>query len=114
MSQVEVLWADALKLYEDKAGRDISKEPGIREIRTTDDLLHLLELKDANFAKYRKKNGKFWRALNGCMQPITLLGGLTVSGLSLSPFAPASQVLGAVLFLVKVFDQQVFKTGAGC
>jgi hypothetical protein len=101
-NQLEGLWADALELYEDKAGRDISKEPGIREIHTTNDLLQQLELKDANFVTYRKKNGKFWRGLNCCMEPITLLGGLTVSGLSLSPFAPASQVLGAVLFLVKV------------
>lgn len=97
------IWADAFGIYKEKTGRDIKTDPTLRLLRTTDDLLLQVEQREHRFDSFRSKKSKLWSVLRSCMKPVELLGGLTQGALTLTPFSPASTVLGAVLFLVGVW-----------
>lgn len=100
--QITRIWAEALDTYYKRTDRDIRKESTFATICTTDDLLKKIEGKQQNFENFRHKQGKLWEVLRAAMKPVELLGGLAQDAVSLTPFAPASAVLGAVLFLVGV------------
>lgn len=97
------IWADAFNIYQEKTGRDIKRDPTLRMLHTTDDLLTQIEQREQKFEEFRNKKGKLWSVLRTAMKPVELLGGLTQGALTLTPFSPASTVLGAVLFLVGVW-----------
>ena len=96
------IWEEAFAIYKEKTGRDIRIDPTLQSLHTTDDLLDQLDQREKRFESFRGKKSKLWSVLRSCMKPIELLGGLTQGALSLTPFAPASTILGAVLFLVGV------------
>ena len=96
------IWAEAFALYQEKTGRDIRIDTTLLLIRTTDDLLDQVDRREKRFDSFRSKRSKLWSVLRSCMKPIELLGALAQGASTLTPFAPASTVLGAVLFLIGV------------
>ena len=80
--------------------RDLKSDPVLRDLRTTDDLLKHIELRDQQFKDFRQKKAQLWAILRRSMAGVEVLGGLTQNALTLTPFSMASPVLGAVLFLV--------------
>ena len=80
--------------------RDLKREPVLRDLWTTDDLLKQIELREEKFKEFRQKKAQLWTILRRSMAGVEVLGGLTQNALTLTPFSMASPVLGAVLFLV--------------
>ena len=80
--------------------RDLKSDPVLRDLRTTDDLLKHIELRDQQFKDFRQKKAQLWAILRRSMAGVEVLGGLTQNALTLTPFSMASPILRAVLFLV--------------
>lgn len=101
-SEFRQIWTNAFDIYEKTTGRDIKRDSVLRNLNSTEDLLAKISDEEQKFSDFRKKKEKLWSVLSVTMKPIELLGGLTQDTLTLTPFSPCSQVLGAVLYLVKV------------
>ena len=95
-------WSDAFDAYKKSTGRDIKLDTALQRLNTTDDLLQKIESQQTDFDTFRSKHSKVWTSLSSAMKPIELLAGLAQGALTLTPFAPASTVLGAALFLIGV------------
>ena len=80
--------------------RDLKSDPVLTKLRTTDDLLKQIEVREQKFISFREKKAKLWAVLRSSMTGVQVLGGLTQNALTLTPFSMASPVLGAVLYLV--------------
>lgn len=80
--------------------RDLKGDAVLTNLRTTDDLLKQIEVREQDFQGFREKKARLWAVLRRSMNGIEVLGGLTQNALTLTPFSMASPVLGAVLFLV--------------
>lgn len=102
-SEFRHIWADAFDIYKKKTGRDIKNESVLQNLNSTEDLLAQINDEERKFSDFREKKRKLWSALSAMTKPLELLGGLTQDTLTLTPFSPCSQVLGAALFLVKVW-----------
>lgn len=100
--QFTQIWADAFAKYRKDTGRDITKDSTLKSLHPTDDLLTEIDGRLQGFEKFRHKQPKLWEVLRVSMKPVTLLGGMTQGASTLTPFWPASTVLGAVLFFVSV------------
>ena len=100
--QFTAIWKEAFDAYTDFTKRKLQNRDELRGLQTTDDLLTLIESHQDGFGSWRHQHAKTWNFLSNCMKPVTLLGGLTSNALSLTPFAPASTVLGAAFFLIQV------------
>lgn len=96
------LWLDAFSNYHKQTDRDLRKEAILATIHTTDDLLKAIEQKQQDFEHFRHKRSKLWEILRLTMKPVELLSDVAKGILGLTPFAPASPFLGAVLFLIGV------------
>ena len=99
------LWRDAFDAYQRETGRPLLREHVLQTLHSPDDLLNEIESQSQEFGGWRSKNRKLWTTLSTLLVPVTALGGLAQDAVSLTPFAPASVVLGAVLYLVKVLKR---------
>jgi len=95
------MWAEAYRRYEDETGRDLKLNPALESLRTTDDLIAHIEKTSENHGAFRSKHAKLWSQLLASMKPLEQIGTVAQAAVGLSPFAPASCLLGAVLFLVR-------------
>ena len=98
----ETVWKDAFQAYEKSTKRRLQDQDILRKLQTTDDLLIQLQARQQAFGDWRRHHQKTWRFLSTCMRPVELLGNMASQAVSLSPFAPASLVLGAAFFLIDV------------
>ena len=80
--------------------RDLKRDPVLRDLWTTDDLLKQIDLREQQFKDFRQKKAQLWAILRRSMAGVEVLGGLMQNALTLTPVSMASPVLGAVLFLV--------------
>lgn len=80
--------------------RDLKGDAVLTHLRTTDDLLKQIEVREQEFQGFREKKARLWAVLRRTMNGVEVLGGLTQNALTLTPFSMASPVLGAVLFLI--------------
>lgn len=101
-SEFRQIWANAFDIYERTTGRDIKHDSVLRNLNSTEDRLAQINDEERKFSDFRKKKEKLCPVLSATMKPIELLSGLTQDSLTLTPFSPCAQVLGAVLFLIKV------------
>ena len=99
---MDTIWSDAFKEYEKSTQRKLEAQPILAKLQTTENLLDKLQSRSKGFETWRNQHAKTWDFLSNCMKPIELLGRLTSNALSLTPFAPASTVLGAAFFLIDV------------
>ena len=99
---LDALWKEAFKAYEGSTERKLQHEPILKKLQTTKNLLTELENCHQGFGGWRNQHSKTWTFLSNCMKPVEMLGGLASDAISLTPFAPASTVLGAAFFLIDV------------
>jgi hypothetical protein len=94
------LWEKALKKYFTSTDRTYSEQVLLRQLKSPDDLQKQLETNHNKFSSFRARHGKLTGRLKAAVQPFMALSSVASSAVSLSPFAPASMILGAVVFLV--------------
>lgn len=66
-----------------------------------------LEIKKANSQFYEHQGESIWPTVARILAPFQTLGKVTSSAISLTPFAPASLILGATLHLVDVTQNMI-------
>lgn len=107
MSSTQVfddLWQQALDKYIDSTGRTEREQALLKQLKTPDDLETELAKERDRFETFRAKHGRLTGRLKKAVRPLTVLSGIASSAISLSPFAPASTIFGAVVFVVKAAD----------
>jgi hypothetical protein len=94
------LWGKALDKYFTSTKRTPSEQALLKRLKSPDDLQKQLETNNNKFSSFRVRHGKLTGRLKAAVQPFMMLSSVASSAVSLSPFAPASTILGAVVFLV--------------
>jgi hypothetical protein len=98
------LWEEARDKYIESTGRTLSEQALLGQLKSPDDLEKQLETERNKFASFRAKHSKLTRRLKKAIKPFTVLSSVASSAISLSPFAPASTIFSAVIFVVKAAD----------
>jgi hypothetical protein len=94
------LWNTALDNYMRATSRSPEDKALLSRLHNAEDLYHHLDTESRKFSDFRNKHAKFFNALKSSVRPFMVLSGIASSAISFTPFAPASTILGAVLFLV--------------
>jgi hypothetical protein len=95
------IWNDAVEQYLRSTSRSSKDRDRYIDVQNPEELFRRLESSQRVFSTWRGRNSKFINTLKRIMQPCAALSAIAQSSISLTPFAPASTVLGAVLFLVE-------------
>jgi hypothetical protein len=103
-ARFDELWNQALDRYFDSTDRSPEDKTTLTAIHNAEDLSTQLKTGHGTFGDWRKKHSKFFSALSKGVKPFVLVSEIAQSAVGLTPFAPASTVLGAVFFLVKAAD----------
>lgn len=98
------LWEQAWEQYIDDTGRSEREQDLIKQLKSPEDLESQLKINKREFTDFRSKHGKLTERLKKVVKPFTVLSSVASSAISLSPFAPASAIFGAVVFVVKAAD----------
>jgi len=101
----KVLWGKAVDQYIDSTSRTPQQQDLLKELESVQDLEAHLEKHREKFAGFRKKHGKLTGRLKKALRPVTVLSNVASSAIGLSPFAPASTIFGAVLFVVQAASE---------
>jgi hypothetical protein len=97
----EELWEEAVEKYIDSTGRTPVEQTLLGQLKSPQDLEKHLEGDRDKFDGFRAKHGKLTGRLKRVIRPFTALSNVASSAISVSPFAPASTIFGAVLFVVQ-------------
>jgi hypothetical protein len=116
---LEPIWGEALELYAKTTDHDPQKSKGLfkrfkssKELlteldspNTPKDLEELIQDRQDEFSRWRnpKDHPKLWTNLHTCVKPLSRLGDAITAGLGMTPFAPASVLFGAIVYLIDVF-----------
>ena len=103
-SDFETLWEDVLDKYIDSTSRTQAEQELLKAIKSPEDLETRLQRNKEKFTSFRSKHGKLSRGVQKVLRPFTTLSTVASSALSLTPFAPASVVFGAVVFIIEAAD----------
>lgn len=103
-SDFETLWEDVLDKYIDSTSRTQAEQELLKAIKSPEDLEKRLQRNKEKFISFRSKHGKLSRGVQKVLRPFTTLSTVASSALSLTPFAPASVVFGAVVFIIEAAD----------
>jgi hypothetical protein len=95
------LWERALQKYFTSTKRTPPEKDLLLQLKSPDDLQEQLETNRNKFSNFRERHGKLTGRLKAAVRPFMALSSIASSAVSLSPFAPASTILGAVVFLVE-------------
>lgn len=95
------IWDEAVTKYISATNKTPEDKKFLLSLKSSDDLFEQIEKESTRFSSFRSKKAKFRNVLSKSVRPFLVLSDLATSALSLTPFAPASTVLGAVVFLVK-------------
>lgn len=115
-TELEKIWEEALDAYAQTTERPKQKSRNIfKKFHTSAELLsdldspntpenlqELIQNRKDIFVQWRnpKEHPKLWSNLQTCIRPLSRMGDVIQSALGLTPFAPASTIFGAVLFLI--------------
>jgi len=78
----------------------LEKFKKLKQLHKARDLSDQLQADHREFTTWREKHSKLTNTLKSMVGPFIVCSSIASSAISLSPFAPASVVLGAVTFLV--------------
>jgi hypothetical protein len=95
------LWDIAVKAYLKSTGRKLDERSLMKKLHSLEDLSKQLELEQQKFSSFREKHSKLTHALHQTVRPFIAIADIATSAISLSPFAPASTILGAAVFMVQ-------------
>ena len=100
--QFKVLWEDAVAKYEKSIGRTLSGpvQALLKQLESPENLVEYVEREHKEFITFRRRSNLASR-LKVVAKPIIALSTVAQSAIGLSPFAPASVIFGATVYLVK-------------
>lgn len=90
------LWNQALDSYFVSMDRSLEEKTALKRIHNAEDLSSQLEAGHGKFGDWRNKHSKFFSVLSKGVGPFVLVSEIAQSAVGLTPFAPASTILGAV------------------
>ena len=97
----EDMWEEAVEKYIESTGRTLPEQALLGQLKCPEDLEKQLEMDHDRFNDFRTKRGKLSGRLKKAVKPFAVLSSVASSAVSLSPFAPASTIFGAVVFVVQ-------------
>ena len=97
----DTMWAQALRNYKQATGRQLSNQDQLNDLETSKSLMAQLETRQRDFVGWRAKGAKLRAALEMMLTPVMRFSEIARSGLSLTPFAPAAIIFGAVSCLIE-------------
>ncbi|KAI9729146.1 MAG: hypothetical protein M1834_007053 [Cirrosporium novae-zelandiae] len=92
--------SDVCDVYKKETERDLLKINDFVALDSVDALVQRIETRVGDFSNWRQRHEKLWERLSTCLNIVTRVGEVIKPAVSLTPFAPAAPVLGAVLFLI--------------
>ncbi|KAI9824655.1 MAG: hypothetical protein M1826_007294 [Phylliscum demangeonii] len=98
--QIKLIWDDAVRQYDETTGINLHDAHSFN-LRSAEDLLNLLEERQAKFSEFRSKKAKMFSVLSHMLTPIERLGKVASDGAS-TVFAPSPLIFGAVIYLIDV------------
>lgn len=98
------LWEKIFKKYFESTDRTDSEKTLLTKLKNLEDLETQFETDRTKFGKFRGIYRKLTGKLKIAVKSFTVLSIIISNALSLSPFAPASTIFGAVVFLIKTAD----------
>jgi hypothetical protein len=99
-AELKQLWEEAVSEYNNKSKRGPATEKWKTMVTSDVDLDEAIEQHERDFSRFRNSNRKFWDVFKTTMTQLRKLGQAAQAGIGLTPFAPATVILGAGLFLV--------------
>ncbi len=116
---LEQIWEEALGVYAKTTDHDPQKSNGLfKKFKSSNELMieldspttpkdleQLIQNRKDKFSHWRnpKDYPKLWTNLHTCVKPLSRFGDFIKAGLGLTPFAPASVIFGAIVYLINVF-----------
>ncbi|KAK1758141.1 hypothetical protein QBC47DRAFT_373797 [Echria macrotheca] len=98
-AELAQLWEEAVSDYNNKSNRP-SAGRWKTMVAPDVDLNKLVEEYERDFSRFRNSHAKFWGVFKTTMTQLRKLGKVAEAGIGLTPFAPATVILQAGLFLV--------------
>jgi len=98
------LWESAIDKYIESTNRTPYEQTVLKQLKSPEDLEKRLEKDQNKFSSFRAKHSKLTSRLKTAVKPLVALSNVASSALSLTHFAPASTIFGAILFVVKAAD----------
>ena len=98
--ELSQLWNEALEEYSSETNRKFDPERWRPRVKTPEDLEVLIRDDSSKFSKFRNTHGKLWSVFGSTMRRLHSLGEVVKAGVSLTPFAPASVIVEAALWLI--------------
>lgn len=100
--QFKVIWEEAVTKYEKLIGRTLSGpvETLVKQLESPENLVKHVEGEHQKFIDSRRRS-KLASRLKVFAKPIIALSTIAQSAIGLSPFAPASVIFGAIVYLVQ-------------
>jgi fungal STAND N-terminal Goodbye domain/AAA domain len=99
--QFKAMWEEAVKKYEKSIGRTLSgDETLIKQLESPENLAEHVKGEQKKFIESRRRSELASR-LKVVAKPIIALSTVAQSAIGLSPFAPASVIFGAIVYLVQ-------------
>jgi hypothetical protein len=95
------LWNEAVDKYMAATNRSQQDKKLMGELHEIADLVDQIDKESTEFGGFRRKRGKFITVVEKTVKPFLAMSSMAASAVSLTPFAPASTIFGAVVFLVK-------------
>ncbi|KAI0452637.1 hypothetical protein F5B21DRAFT_482373 [Xylaria acuta] len=99
-TELKQLWEEAVDEYSNKSKRGPIMEEWKMLVNTDIDLDKLIEQHESDFSRFRNRREKFWGVFKAAMTQLQRLGNIAQAGIGLTPFAPASIIIEAGLFLI--------------
>ncbi|KAJ2977048.1 hypothetical protein NUW58_g7926 [Xylaria curta] len=94
------LWEEAVDEYSKKSKRESITGTWKTWVTADVDIEKLIEQHESDFSQFRKRRGKFWSVFKVTMTQLQRFGKVAQAGIGLTPFAPASIIVEAGLFLI--------------
>jgi hypothetical protein len=95
------LWSEAVDKYMVDTKRSPGEKSKILQFHKLDDLVDDIRKESDKFSGFRHKREKFISVVKKIVRPFTVLSDVAATAVSLTPFAPAATIFGAVVFLIK-------------
>jgi len=99
-TELKQIWEEAVDEYCNKSKKASILEKWKMAITTDADLDQLIQRHESEFSRFRNSRGRFWSVLEFTMRQLQSLGKIAQAGVGMTPFAPASVILEAVLSLI--------------
>ncbi|KAI9814087.1 MAG: hypothetical protein M1826_002332 [Phylliscum demangeonii] len=81
-SEISRMWEEAVSQYNETTGVNLH-DADFPKPESADDLLNLVDQRQSNFSKFRRKRGKLFEVLKVALKPVQLLGKLAVPAASM-------------------------------